>query len=123
MAVRSQPTWRDGEAGAPHWFQRPMVWAGLLGLLWNLGAFVVYGFPAAGTASLTPALLVVSFAALGFLPAVVVHVVLGGADAVAGTTRRAVVFTAYTLSAIAAGWHVAAYAGQQPLPSRAALTL
>jgi len=123
MAARSQPTWRAGDARTPRWFERPMVWAGVLGLLWNLGAFVVYGFPAAGTASLVPGLLVVSFAALGFLPAVVVHVVLGAAEASSRPLRQAVGLGAYALSTMAAGFHVVAFVAGQPLPSRTALSL
>ena len=48
----------------------------VLGLLWNIGAFATYGPRGFGFAGTNPFLSAVSFTALGFLPAVVVHSVL-----------------------------------------------
>src|SRR5258705_2475131 len=48
----------------------------VLGLLWNIGAFATYGLRGFGFPSPSPFLSAVSFTALGFLPAVVVHSVL-----------------------------------------------
>ena len=48
----------------------------VLGLLWNIGAFATYGLRGFGLSSPNPFLSAVSFTALGFLPAVVVHSVL-----------------------------------------------
>jgi two-component system LytT family sensor kinase len=126
MAARSSPATSDAETvGAPwhRWLQRPLVWAGALGLLWNIGAFFVYGFPAAQTAPLVPALTVLSFAALGFLPAVVVQVVLTEAPRRRNRTGRSAIATAYVLSAAAALLHLQALVDGAPLPSRTALSL
>jgi two-component system, LytTR family, sensor kinase len=104
-----------------------MILTGLFGLLWNIGALTAYGFsPSLRDAALRVPL-VIAFAALGFLPAVVVHSVL---------TRRSVrslrpasrsasitLIAAYALSAVASLMHVRAAWLDQPLPSPAALTL
>jgi signal transduction histidine kinase len=48
----------------------------VLGLLWNIGALATYGLRGFGLPSMNPVVSAVSFTALGFLPAVVVHSVL-----------------------------------------------
>src|ERR1700730_4412757 len=48
----------------------------VLGLLWNIGALSTYGLRGFGFPSINPVVAAVSFTALGFLPAVVVHSVL-----------------------------------------------
>jgi len=48
----------------------------VLGLLWNIGALATYGLRGFGLPSMNPVVSAVSFTALGFLPAVVVHAVL-----------------------------------------------
>jgi two-component system LytT family sensor kinase len=48
----------------------------VLGLLWNIGAFATYGLRGFGLPGTNPFVSAVSFTALGFLPAVVVHSVL-----------------------------------------------
>src|SRR6266566_1318627 len=48
----------------------------VLGLLWNIGAFTMYGLRGFGLPGTNPFVSAVSFTALGFLPAVVVHSVL-----------------------------------------------
>src|SRR2546430_392556 len=67
------------DAWAARWrspASRLMILTGLLGLLWNIGALTAYGFsPSLRDATLRVPL-VIAFAALGFLPAVVVHSVL-----------------------------------------------
>jgi two-component system LytT family sensor kinase len=125
MAARSHPTTGTAYA-AEHrwreWLERPLVWAGALGLLWNLGAFLVYGFPALRTAPVVPPLMALSFAALGFLPAVVVQVVLTVTPRPRRRLEVATIAAAYVLSATAAVLQVAAWLADQPLPSRLALS-
>src|SRR5882724_7129098 len=48
----------------------------VLGLLWNIGALATYGLRGFGLPGTNPFVSAVSFTALGFLPAVVVHSVL-----------------------------------------------
>jgi two-component system, LytTR family, sensor kinase len=48
----------------------------VLGLLWNIGALALYGLRGIGYVSNYPVVSAISFTALGFLPAVVVHSVL-----------------------------------------------
>jgi two-component system LytT family sensor kinase len=126
MAAASRPAGDAGERGSRRWrerFERPLVWAGALGLIWNVGAFLAYGFPGADTATVMPLVMAVSFSALGFLPAVVVHVVMSRAARAGGRAARAATVAAYLLSAVAAGLQVQALVGRQPLPSRPALDL
>jgi two-component system, LytTR family, sensor kinase len=102
---------------------RPVVLTGLLGLLWNTGAFLAYGFPAIRTGAHLPGLLTISFAALGFLPAVTVHAVLSRADRLRTRSDRLTIAAAYALSGVAACLHAAAFAARAPLPSRIGLTV
>ena len=72
----------------------------LLGLVWNLGELAAYGLPRLGLLSDSIPLSAVSFPALGFLAAVVVHSVardLGGG--------RSVVRLAYAMAGLAAVLH------------------
>src|ERR1043166_5443289 len=46
------------------------VLAALLGLLWNAGALIVYGWQDFGLGQVSPWIEAVSYSALGFLPAV-----------------------------------------------------
>jgi hypothetical protein len=78
----------------------------LLGLVWNLCALPVYQLPRIGVQRSLAPLVAIGFSALGFLPAVVVHSVLRGADdRLAGRSRRAISVAAYAISAIAAVLH------------------
>jgi signal transduction histidine kinase len=102
----------------------PLVTA-LLGLVWNAGEMVMYGFHA--TAEDTPAwLVVVAFAALSFLPAVVVHSALAGASPFRSSWRRVpanqgLVAAAYGLSTAATVLNTIAALHGEPVPTREAL--
>ncbi|MBC7896716.1 MAG: histidine kinase [Cytophagaceae bacterium] len=90
--------------------------AALLGLVWNLGGLVIYGLRDFGIAQPPPRLVAVAFAALGFLPAVVVHSAMAGARG----WRQGPVLLAYALSAAAAVFFIVG-GGDASLPSRTAL--
>lgn len=94
----------------------------LLGLLWNLGALVIYGARDWDIAKLSPWFDAAVFTALGFLPAVVVHSVL---RTEAGLARRRVAqlitASAYALSVVASVLHFSAAATNQETPSPVAL--
>jgi signal transduction histidine kinase len=96
----------------------------LLGLVWNVGGLVAYahrdlfgGEPLAAVAAVT-------YAALGFLPAVVVHAALEGAATHVARGRRALVAgAAYGSSALAALLHFYSAFRYGVVPSRVALLL
>ncbi len=101
----------------------PLV-TGLCGFVWNLGALTSLVFEVAGGGRPSPAIVAVAFAALGFLPAVVVHALFDGRETGASrSVGRAVIGTSYALSAIAAILHFAAAARGLAVPSRPALWL
>jgi hypothetical protein len=115
------------DAWAARWrspASRLMILTGLLGLLWNIGALTAYGFsPSLRDATLRVPL-VIAFAALGFLPAVVVHSVLTRQPRLpASRTARLTFVAAYALSATASVMQFRAAWLDQPLPSPAALSL
>lgn len=96
---------------------------GLCGLVWNLGALVSLVFEV-GRGRPSPAIVAVAFAALGFLPAVVVHALFEGREA--GASRgvgRAVIAASYALSTIAAVMQGLAVIRGLAVPSRPALWL
>lgn len=95
----------------------PMATA-VLGLIWNVGALAIYGLRGTGITSAPPAFVVaLAFAALGFLPAVVVHSVARG-----GARGRALLtWSAYTVSAFGALQQIDAAAQGQSLPDTGAL--
>jgi two-component system LytT family sensor kinase len=94
---------------------------GVFGLVWNLGALVSFGARVMGGAA-SPALVAVTFGALGCLPAVVVHSLVEGRAASEGRApRRWVAVAAYGLSAAAFVMHLAASAAGQRVPSSPAL--
>ena len=84
-----------------------------LGLVWNVGGFVMNGATDFGLGSAPQWLTAVAFSALGFLPAAVIQMT------VAPTSRwRPVVSAGYALSGVAAGLHVlAAFGGTAPSPA------
>jgi len=88
----------------------------VLGLLWNIGALAMYGLKGLGYVTDHPIVSAVSFTALGFLPAVVVHSVLRGSKSNNGHRLRLMTITAYCLSATAGvfQFYQAAAAGQSP---------
>ena len=101
----------------------PLV-TGLCGFVWNLGALTSLVFEVAGGGRPSPAIVAVAFAALGFLPAVVVHALFDGrATGASRSVGRAVIGTSYALSAIAAILHFVAAARGLAVPSRPALWL
>jgi signal transduction histidine kinase len=77
----------------------------VLGLVWNAGALAGYGLQSLSADESLPLLAAVSFAALGFLPAVVVHSALRGRGAEA-RGEKWLKLTAYGLSALAAVLHL-----------------
>jgi two-component system LytT family sensor kinase len=119
------------EAWAARWrspASRLMMLTGLLGLLWNIGALTAYGFSPSLRDSALRIPLVIAFAALGFLPAVVVHSVLTrraerSLPASRGAPFLILCIAAYSLSAGASLMHLRAAWLDQPLPSPAALSL
>ena len=119
--------WREraGE-GMPFLSRRgrlPLL-TGLCGVIWNVGALVSFGILFAGADPLAPAILAISFSALGFLPAVVVHSLLEGRETVVGRgVIRPAIAAAYSVSAAAALLHAVAAAQGAQVPSRPALWL
>ena len=73
----------------------------VLGLLWNIGALAMYGLKGIGYVNGYPIVSAVSFTALGFLPAVVVHSVLRARKNSNQQMPRLIAITAYSLSGIA----------------------
>ena len=71
----------------------------VLGLLWNLGAFAIYGLKGIGYFNTYPIVSAISFTALGFLPAVVVHSVLRGSTPKNHQLSKTIAIVAYLLSA------------------------
>jgi hypothetical protein len=96
----------------------------VLGLLWNLCALPAYELPKLGVQRSFAALNLVGFAALGFLPGVVVHSVLRGQhDTGAGRSRMALVGAAYSVSTVAVVFHVAAWWNGTAVPSPVGMRL
>jgi two-component system LytT family sensor kinase len=102
--------------------QHLLLTTALLGLLWNLGALVIYGARDWNIAQLSSWFDAAVFTSLGFLPAVVVHSVL---RTEAGLARRRgaqlITAAAYTLSAVASVLHFSAAAINRETPSPLAL--
>ncbi len=96
MVVRA----RQGTARAS--FDPLLVATAILGLVWNLCALAIYELPRIGVDGPFPWLSVIGFAALGFLPAVVVHSVLRGEAQRIRAATRWVAGTAYAVSTTAA---------------------
>jgi two-component system, LytTR family, sensor kinase len=76
----------------------------VLGLLWNIGALAIYGLKGIGYVTNYPIVSAISFTALGFLPAVVVHSVLRGRKTSQVVTSLLAVL-AYALSGTAGALH------------------
>jgi len=96
----------------------PLATSGL-GLLWNAGALVIYGTRDLGGAP-NAWFEAAAFAALGFLPAVVVHSSLQGQDR---RSARMLVGAAYALSAAGALLQLRAAFLHADIPSSLALTM
>ncbi len=96
----------------------------VLGLVWNLCALPAYELPRMGFEGPFPYLAAVGFAALGFLPAVVVHSVLK--DEPQGShagLRQALAPVAYAVSAASAALQVHAATVGAPVPDALAMRL
>jgi two-component system LytT family sensor kinase len=106
-----------------------LLFTGLLGLIWNVGAFLTYGIgpnamgPAAHGPGRADWPLALSFVALGLLPAVVVHSVVAGGAAIMGGRALAIVAAAYGVSTTAGVLHLVATGRGWPVPSPAGLTI
>jgi signal transduction histidine kinase len=90
----------------------------LLGFFWNIGAATIYGVPDLGIEN--SFLGAASFTTLGFLPSVVVHLVLRSEQ----TLKKQnfwIAITAYLLSAIAGALHFYVALINEPIPSHIAL--
>jgi two-component system LytT family sensor kinase len=117
--------WREraGE-GMPFLSRRgrlPLL-TGACGVIWNVGALTSFGLRAAGADPLAPVMLAITFSALGFLPAVVVHSLFEGSETLAGRrVVRSAIAAAYCLSGTAAALHVVAAVRGLPVPSGVAL--
>ena len=104
MVVRAART-----PGLKSRFDPLLLLTSLLGLVWNLCALPAYELPKMGIEGPFPSLAAVGFAALGFLPAVVVHSVLRDEhQTVRGATKCSLVALAYAISGMAAVLHISA---------------
>ena len=114
MTLRSAP-------GSPHGrsSDRIPLATSCLGLLWNAGALVIYGTRDLGGAP-NAWFEAVAFAALGFLPAVVVHSSL---QAQARRSARVLIAAAYALSSAGALLQLHSALAHEAIPSAPALTL
>ena len=119
MVVRARRT-----PGLRSGFDSLLLLTSVLGLTWNLCALPAYELPKMGFEGPFPYLASVGFAALGFLPAVVVHSVLRDRrHVVRGTAKRVLAVLAYTVSAIAAILHVLAAVTSAVVPSAIGMRL
>jgi hypothetical protein len=101
-----------------------LVVTALLGLAWNLEAFVSSGLRDFGVPSLPPLAQAIAYASLGFLPAVVVHSVLrAGLSRLSSLGSVVQVIAAYTVSSCAAGIQVVSALWGAAVPVAAALQL
>src|SRR5437764_3491959 len=96
---------------------------GALGLIWNVGGFSGYGLYTAGLVGPSPVLLAISFSALGFLPAVVVHSVLRSRGMSGRSLGRTILCIAYSLSFLAAILHITIAVRDRVSPSHLALQI
>ena len=96
---------------------------GVLGLIWNVGAFSSYGLYTAGLVGPSPVVLAISFSALGFLPAVVVHSVLQARKMSGRMVGRCILWVAYELSFVAAILQVGLAIRDRTSPSQLALQI
>ena len=97
----------------------------VLGLVWNVGELVMYGLHATEGAA-PPWLIVLAFASLFYLPAVVIHSALAGASPAPARAHRppatrTLILAAYGLSTTATLLSVIATLHGDPVPSRASL--
>lgn len=127
MGLRAEAQGGSGSQGGHRaWLltEKLLLATGLLGLLWNIGALVIYGARDFGIGQPSIWFEGSVFTALGFLPAVVVHSVLGAGAALSG--RRGggwIISAAYLLSSIAGVLQFDSVRRYAETPSRPALQL
>lgn len=92
----------------------------LLGFFWNIGAVFIYGFPDLGVEDKFPWLAAASFTTLGFLPAVVVHLVLRSEQSLK-KQGFGIALVAYLLSSVAGALHFYVVIIAEAVPSHIAL--
>jgi two-component system LytT family sensor kinase len=115
-------TWRGAraEGGAGDTGRIPVL-AAVLGLVWNAGALIVFGWQDFAHGELNPWLTTLSYVALGFLPAVVVDAATRRPGR--GARPSGIAVAAYALSAAAAVIQATATLEGAPIPSGGLLTL
>jgi two-component system LytT family sensor kinase len=119
MVVRAART-----PGLRSGFDPLLLLTSVLGLVWNLCALALYELPRTGFQGPFPSIAALGFAALGFLPAVVVHSVLRDErHAVRGAAKLALALVAYAVSAVAALLHVHAAVTAASVPSSLGMRL
>ena len=119
MVVRA-----GGTPGLRSRFDPLLLLTSVLGLVWNLCALALYELPRTGFHGPFPWIAALGFAALGFLPAVVVHSVLRDErHAVRGAAMLALAVVAYAVSGVAALLHVHAAITAALVPSSPGMRL
>jgi two-component system LytT family sensor kinase len=109
---------RPGRTPGPRpGFDSLLLLTSVLGLVWNLCALPVYELPRMGFEGPFPYLAATGFAALGFLPAVVVHSVLRDEGHLRGAAKPVLAIVAYIVSGVAAALHIHAAATSASVPS------
>ena len=93
-----------------------------LGLVWNIGEFIVYASRDVGFSPAPPIVPAIAYAALGFLPSVVVHSARKSL-ASAGMFSAILTVTAYILSAFTALLHIHSGIFHAKAPSEAAMKI
>lgn len=93
-----------------------------LGLLWNVGSLWAFGLANLGIFDTSPWLPVLTFSALGLLPAVMVHSVVETSDSLLGhQSKRWTIVAAYLLSGLGCVMHFADALTGDGAPSQPAL--
>jgi two-component system LytT family sensor kinase len=119
MVVRAGQT-----PGLRSGFDPLLLLTSVLGLVWNLCALPAYELTKMGFEGPFPYLAAIGFAALGFLPAVVVHSVLRDErHLVRGAAKRAFALVAYAVSGVAAVLHLHAAVTAAPVPAALGMRL
>ena len=121
MAVRGRPAGRRRAVVAGVAPDRMALATAVLGVVWNAGGLLLYGVRDLGLGTPPGWTVALAFAALGFLPAVVVHA--AAQNLPPGPRVRLLTATAYGVSALAAVVQFATLALGGTSPSRAALLL
>ena len=120
MVLRARSGQPDGRGG----IDNLLVLTALLGLAWNTGAFVNYGLRDFGVAPMPRLAQAVAYAALGLLPAVVVHSVLrAGLTKLTSTVTLVLIAAAYPLSGAAMLIHIGSALRGGVVPAPAGLRL